>query len=228
MLTPDHLSSQKRSHLALSPEVLLNFIFFLSSAQSLLTLLVRLPRKVKRMQLCLPCQLKTNAKSTIGFFLKLLFKTQILLFIRNWHIISNSSYQRKRGKKRSMTIQTENTGVLPFLWPKKKNHFRNWFSFILLREKETKLLRWNQKCSFSLRAVCVGGTSVLIAQGKDRQRLFTAVQNDHYLASTATNEDIRWWGFFLFFFKAARRASADEAGGCLFGCLFSDVTDAST
>lgn len=46
----------------------------------------------------------------------------------------------------------------------------------------------------------MGGTSVLIAQGKDRQRLFTAVQNDHYLASTATNEDIRWV-FFFFFFK---------------------------
>lgn len=69
---------------------------------------------------------------------------------------------------------------------------------------------------------------MLIAQGKDRQRLFTAVQNDRYLASTATNEDIRWVFFFGFFFKAARRASADEAGGCLFDCSFSDVTDAST
>lgn len=46
----------------------------------------------------------------------------------------------------------------------------------------------------------MGGTSVLIAQGKDRQRLFTAVQNDRYLASSATNEDIRWV-FFFFFFK---------------------------
>lgn len=41
---------------------------------------------------------------------------------------------------------------------------------------------------------------MLIAQGKDGQRLFTAVQNDRYLASTATNEDIRW-GFFCFFLK---------------------------
>ena len=66
---------------------------------------------------------------------------------------------------------------------------------------------------------------MLIAQGKDRQRLFTAVQDDHYLASTATNEDIRWC---FFFFKLLVELQLTKPGGCLFGCLFSNVTDAST
>lgn len=119
MLTPGHLSSQKRSHLAR--------FSWISSSFSVRPKVCWLCwcdylerwsgcRCVCRVSWCSKL-LETNAKNV--FFLKLLFKTQILLFIRIWLIISNSSYRRKRGKKRSMTIQTENAEVLPFLWPKK-------------------------------------------------------------------------------------------------------------